>query len=158
MELNADVERTAERSDELAGELAAAERELERARAEYKRAVGVLSDRLVEIYKGTEVDNVTVLLESSGFDDFQTRAEYLSALHEADAEIADEVAALKEEVSAEHERIAGLKAEIDEQARHLESARAEMAGVRAEAAGSAPALDEARAAAQAEPDEMEWRK
>ncbi|MGH2955530.1 MAG: transglycosylase family protein [Solirubrobacterales bacterium] len=157
MELNAEAERSLARSRELAGELGVAKRRLERVRADYKQAVGALSGRLVEIYKDTEPDNLTLLLDSNGYEDLSTRAEYLSAIHDADSELADRVASLQERVEGDYERIAGLKAEMDQQAATLEGARAEMAGARAEAESSAVKLADARGAAQSDLGEIESR-
>ena len=148
-ELEAELEDATARSTELNDELIAAEAELEEVRRRYKLAIDVLSDRLVEIYKGSDPDVLTVLLEADGYEELSTRAEYLDALTEADDRIADRVSALHDEVEAHHDRIAGLKAEIDQKARELEAARAEIAQVRAEAKADAAALSDAKAASEA---------
>ena len=83
----------------------------------------MLADRLVAIYKGSDPDYLSVVLESDGYDDLETRAEYLEALTEADERIAGRVSALNDEVAAAYEEIADLKAAIDEEARRLEQAR-----------------------------------
>jgi septal ring factor EnvC (AmiA/AmiB activator) len=155
MELSAEIEVTAARSHELAGELAAAEKELERVRAEYRKAVGDLSDRLVQIYKGAEPDNASVLLGSDDFDELQSNATYLDALHDADQRIAERVAALREEAASHHERIASVKAEIDEQTGRLEAAHTAFAAAEAEAQQRIAAVDEARAAAQSDLSEVQ---
>jgi peptidoglycan hydrolase CwlO-like protein len=157
MELTAEIERTGERSRLLAGELAAAETELDAVKARYNRAIRVLSDRLVAIYKGSTPDYITVLLDSEGYDDFETRAEYMQALHDADARIADRVAALHEEVKADYERVASLKAEIDAQAQRLEAARADLASTRAEAERRASELAGAKAATESDLAEVQSR-
>ena len=144
LELRAELEQSAARSHELGDELLAAERELEAVRASYRRAVGVLADRLVEIYKGSEPDMLTVLLESEGFDEMETRAQYLQALTNADERIADRVSALHDEVKGAYEEIAGLKAEIDREAGRLEAARVEIEASRAEAQRRAAEIATAR--------------
>jgi septal ring factor EnvC (AmiA/AmiB activator) len=155
MELSAEIEVTSARSRELAGELAAAAKELERVRAEYRKAVGALSDRLVQIYKGTEPDNASVLLGSEDFDELQSNATYLDALHDADQRIAGRVEALREEAASHHERIAGVKAEIDEQAQRLEAAQTEFAAAEVDAQQRIAAVGEARAAAQSDLSEVQ---
>jgi peptidoglycan hydrolase CwlO-like protein len=150
MVLTAEIERATARSRELAGELAAAENRLEAIQARYRQALEALSTRLVEIYKGTAPDNLTLLLDSNGYDDLSTRAEYLDALHDADVRLAEQVASLKEEVKGEVERIAGLKAEIDAQARSLEASRAELASTRAESQRRAAEIADAKAAAESD--------
>jgi septal ring factor EnvC (AmiA/AmiB activator) len=155
MELNAEIERTASRSRELAAQLETAEAKLERVRARYKRAVAVLSERLVDIYKGADPDYASVLLESNGYDDLQSRAIYLDALHDADRRIADQVAELNEQVSGEVDRIGGIKAEIDTESQRLEDAQAEFADTRGEAQQRMAEVSEARAGARSRLAEVE---
>ena len=150
MELSADIERTAARSQELAADLAAAEKELERVRAEYRRAVASLADRLVQIYKGNEPDDVSILLGSDDFNELQDAAEYLDALHDADSRMAEQVEALRDEIASHYERIASVKAEIDEQAQHLAAARTEFAAAQADAQEQIGAVEDARAAAESD--------
>jgi len=150
MELSAEIETTVVRSQELARELAAAEKELERVRAEYRKAVAALSDRLIQIYKGAEPDNASVLLGSDDFDELQSNATYLDALHDADHRIAEQVEALREEAASHYERIASVKTEIDEQGRRLASARTEFAAAEADAEQRIAAVGEARAAARSD--------
>jgi peptidoglycan hydrolase CwlO-like protein len=157
MVLTAEIERAADRSRELADELSAVEEKLDAVQARYKQALAVLSDRLVEIYKGTAPDYLTVLLDSDGYEELSTRSQYLDALHDADARLADRVAALHQEVEADYEQIAGLKVEIDQQARQLESSRAELASTRVEAEQRAGELADARAATESDLAEVESR-
>jgi peptidoglycan hydrolase CwlO-like protein len=124
MELNAEVERAETRIRELASELDAAERRLDQLRAEYAGAVKQLDRRLVAIYESEAPDTVTVLLNSDGFDDLSTRADYLQALHDADVRIANRVASLRDQMADRADRIADLKQQADEQAQQLSSARA----------------------------------
>ncbi len=154
-ELAAQLRESATRSKALSDDLLAAEKQLEAARARYKRSVAVLSDRLVEIYKGTDVDYLSVVLESDGFEDLETRSDYLEALTEADERIADRVSSLRDEVAASYEAILGLKASIAAQARELESARAEIDSVRAGAEARAAAVAEARVEEQAALGELQ---
>src|SRR6266545_7291081 len=121
MELTAEIERTADRSRELADELTATLAKLDSVQARYKQALESLSNRLVEIYKGTTPDYLAVVLDSDGYDELSTRTQYLDALHDADARLAGQVADLHDEVKADYEAIAGLKAEIDDQGRQLEA-------------------------------------
>jgi peptidoglycan hydrolase CwlO-like protein len=157
MVLTAEIERAAERSRVLADELAATEEKLDVVQAQYKRALANLSNRLVEIYKGTSPDYLMILLDSDGYDDLSTRAEYLDALHDADARLADRVADLRDEVEGDYERIAGFKAEIDEQARELDVARTELASTRAEAEQRADEVADAKADAESDLAEVESR-
>jgi septal ring factor EnvC (AmiA/AmiB activator) len=149
MQLQARIEEMAARSRELASRLAAVEAELEAARARLKRAIAVLSERLVEIYKASDPDYVTVILDAEGWDDLATRTEFLDAVKDADERVADRVAALRDEVEARYNEIAALKAQIDEQVRELDAARSEAAASRASTEAAIADLAAARAAQQA---------
>jgi septal ring factor EnvC (AmiA/AmiB activator) len=157
MELTAEIERTADRSRELAGELTATEVKLDTVQARYKQAIESLSNRLVEIYKETTPDSLTVLLDSNGYDELSTRAHYLDALHDADARLAAQVAALHDEVKADYEQIARLKAEIDNQARQLDATRSALASTRAESQQRASEIAEAKAATKSDLAAVESR-
>jgi septal ring factor EnvC (AmiA/AmiB activator) len=148
-ELEAELQATTARSTELNGQLVAAEEQLTEVRAQYKRAVGVLADHLVAIYKESEPDYLTVLLSSDGFDDLSTRSEYIEALNAADERIAERVSDLNDEVTGKYEEIAELKAGIDEQALKLEDAKSEIAAARAEDERRSAELESARSEARA---------
>ena len=145
------------RSNALNDDLLAAEKELEAVRARYKRTVGILAERLVEIYKGTEVDYLTVILEADGMEDLETRAKYLEALNDADAELAERVKELNDEVQAGYDKIADLKARIDAESKRLEEARKEIESVRAAAKARAAEVADARASEQAALGELQDR-
>jgi peptidoglycan hydrolase CwlO-like protein len=150
MVIEAEIERTARDQRRLAGELGAARKQLQEVQARYGRAVKVLSRRLVEIYESPEPDALALLLSSDGFDDLASRAEYLDALHQADATIADRVAALRAEVKDRYDRVAELKSRLDAEARRLAGARSEFAAAQASAQRRASALAGALASNQAD--------
>jgi peptidoglycan hydrolase CwlO-like protein len=150
MELNAEVQRAEARSDELSTELTAAERQLDRLRAQYDEAVADLDRRLVAIYESEAPDGVTVLLNSDGFDDLSTRADYLQALHDADLRIADRVASLRDQVADRTHQIADLKRDVDAQAATLAANREEFEASEAAANQAADAVAGARAANQSD--------
>jgi septal ring factor EnvC (AmiA/AmiB activator) len=145
------------RSSALNDDLLAAEKELEAMRARYHRTVGILAGRLVEIYKGADVDYVSVILGSEGYDDLQARAEYLEALTDADEDLAERVDDLRDEVAAGYEEIADLKESIDEESRRLEASRKEIEAVRAAAKARAAEVADARAEEQAALGELQDR-
>ncbi len=156
-ELRSRLRQSTARSNALTDDLLAAERELDAVRARYKRAVGVLSERLVEIYKGSQPDYLTVLLEADGFEQLESRASYLEALTEADERIADRVGALHEQVLTAYREIAELKASIDRESRRLEAARAELEAARAAAERRAAEIADARASERAALSELQRR-
>ena len=78
----------------VAAELAAKQAELDDARARLvelrsrlQRAIVILEDRLVAIYKSGEPDLLTVVLEANGFDDVLERTEYMERLEDQDSSI-----------------------------------------------------------------------
>jgi peptidoglycan hydrolase CwlO-like protein len=150
MELAAEVERAEERSRELAAQLTVAERQLDRARAEYADAVEALERRLVGIYKSGAPDYTSVLLDSDGFDDLSTRADYLQALHDADMRVADRVAALREEVAGTYQKIAELKRDAEAEAASLGATRDDFEATQAEAKQGIAAVAQARSESQAD--------
>jgi septal ring factor EnvC (AmiA/AmiB activator) len=156
-ELLGRLEQATARSQELNEGLLTAEAELTAVRERYERALVVLSDRLVAIYKGSEPDVLSVILEADGYEELSAHAKYLEALTDADERTAERVSALHDEVNAHHEEIAGLKAEIDQQARELEGSRGEIAQIRAEAREQAAELADARAEGEAALGELQER-
>src|SRR5215207_999582 len=150
MELAAEVERAEQRSRELAAQLTVAERQLDRAQAEYADAVEALERRLVGIYKSGAPDYTSVLLDSDGFDDLSTRADYLQALHNADMRVADRVAAVREEVAGTYEEIAELKRDAEAEAASLDATRDDFEATQAEAKQGIAAVAEARSESQAD--------
>lgn len=145
MRLQAEIELTAERQRQLAAELSATEEELVEVRARYRRAVEVLSDRLVQIYKSPAPDQLSVVLDAEGWEDLSSRAAYLDALNDADSATADRVAELRAEVKARYEQVAALKAEIDQRAAELQQARGEFAAAEAAAESAAAQVADALA-------------
>jgi peptidoglycan hydrolase CwlO-like protein len=134
-----------EREAELTQQVSEAEARLEATRERLQRALGVLADRLVAIYKGEVPDAASLILEADGFDDLVTRAEYLQRLEESDADLATRVRALREQVQAQAEALERARAEVAAYNDQLEAARAQIASARAEAEAEAAALAEAQA-------------
>ncbi|MGZ5386147.1 MAG: transglycosylase family protein [Solirubrobacterales bacterium] len=156
-ELEAQLADAAARSAALNGQLLVAEDEVEAARYRHKRAVEVLAAHLVAIYKGSEPDYLTVLLEADGFDDLSAQTAYVEALNAQDERIAERVSALRQQVSDRIERIAAIEAGVDEQRRRLEAARAGIASARAEAERRASKIAVAQADARAALGELQQR-
>jgi septal ring factor EnvC (AmiA/AmiB activator) len=157
MQLAAEIEQTEAQSRALEDDLAAAQHQLEAVKARYKRALGVLSERLVEIYKVGRPDGLTVILDSDGFDDLETRAEYLDALNDADRKIAERVESLREEVKDSYDEIAGLQARIEEEAARLKESRSEFTAAEADAERRAAELGQVLAGNQEDLNGAEGR-
>ena len=119
------------------------------AAGEYADAVKQLDRRLVAIYESDAPDYVTVLLNSNGFDDLSTRADYLNALHDADMRIANRVASLRDQMAQHTHQVADLKQESDAQAQQLSADKASFLASEQAANQSATAVAAARSGTQA---------
>jgi peptidoglycan hydrolase CwlO-like protein len=145
LELTAILAAGEEREAELEVEVAEARDRLREARARLRRALQVLADRLVAIYKGNAPTTTELLLTADGYDDLTTRAELLERIHEADESLAERVHALREAVER---RLQAVEEARDEQAAYndqVAAARDEIAAVRANAEARAAALEQASA-------------
>jgi len=144
MVVAAQVEQTETRARQLAAELRDAEAKLARLRAEYAAAVKQLEQRLISIYESDTPDELTVLLNSNGFDDLATRSAYLDALHDADRRVAARVASLRDQVAAHVDEVARLKQQADDEAEQLSEERASLEASQAAATRAAAAVTAAR--------------
>ncbi len=129
-----------------AAELAAKQKELDDARARLvelrarlQRAVEVLENRLVAIYKTGDPDLLTVVLEADGFDDVLGRAEYIERLEDQDSSIVGRVRELRNQmqetvksVRAARDEIARREAELERTRVELEERTSELAAARAD--------------------------
>lgn len=154
--LQAEVAGLRNREAVLAQELGRLETRLDEAkerlvalRDRLRRAVGILEERLVAIYKSGEPDLITVLLQSDGFDDLLERTEYLQRLEEQDASIVERVRELRDQMRATVREVKAARDEVAARKRALESTRAELeaqsaalAAARSELEGSLSAVRE----------------
>ncbi len=118
-------------------ELSAAQAELERVRAELRVAIETLQARLVEIYKSSDPDLLSVFLSAESFDDLLERGEYLQHLEEQDSAVVAQVRELRSlavelvtTVKAARDAIAEQKREIEAVRGELEARTAELASAR----------------------------
>jgi septal ring factor EnvC (AmiA/AmiB activator) len=153
MVVAAQVEETEARSRELAAELKAAEAKLARLRAEYADSVKQLEDRLIAIYESDTPDQLTVLLNSNGYDDLATRSAYLEALHDADRRIAARVAALRDQVADHVHQVSDLKRQADNEAEQLAAARESLVASQEAANEAAAAVTVARSETESSLDD-----
>lgn len=116
----------AKRLRQVQARLAAERRRLEILRKRLRRSIGVLSKRLVAIYKSDEPDVLTVVLNSDGFSDLLERYEYLRRIERQDAAIINRVRALRDQTEATVERIEATRDEIAARKAELERTRAEL--------------------------------
>ncbi len=148
-QLSAVLAQGREREARLEVEVAATRDDLAAAREQLQRGLGVLSNRLVAIYRGGMPDATTLLLEADGYDDLQTRAEYLRRIEEADASLVARVRSLRNEVSRRLAAVEEAEQRAEEFNAEIEAARDQIAAVRAEAEARAQQLAALRAERQA---------
>jgi peptidoglycan hydrolase CwlO-like protein len=96
-----------------------AEARLARIRRRYIAALKVLRARLVAIYESGQPSTIGVILQSRGFSDLVSRAEYLGSIQNEDNALAAQVERLRNEVRAivntlrvERDRLAAKRAEL----------------------------------------------
>ncbi len=135
-----------QREAELSQRVSEARDRLAAAKARLRRALDALSDRLVAIYKGDVPDVTTLLLDSNGFDDLATRADYLKRIEDADADLAARVRALRDDVETQLAAVSRARAAAAAYNRRVEAAHEQIDAARAQAESQAAALADARAA------------
>jgi peptidoglycan hydrolase CwlO-like protein len=99
--------------DEATAELEAERRRLARIRARLHRALGVLRERLIEIYVTGTPDTLSVVLSSESWADVGSRAEYLSQIQDYDDAVADRVEGLRDEARESVERMAAIRLRLE---------------------------------------------
>lgn len=147
--LSAELEEGRERAAELTRQLQATRHHLAVEKARLQRARRVLADRLVAIYESGTPDTADLVLESSDYQDFVARNDYLRAISEGDSSLAERVAEVRAAVHREVLKVGDLKAEAVEYDEQLEAARAEIAGVREAAQASAARLQSLKGSREA---------
>ncbi len=156
-QLNEVLARGQEREARLEAAVRAAESELAAARAKLENSMGALGDRLVAIYRSGMPDATALLLDSEGFDDLATRAEYLERIEEADAALVARVRTLRDDVAARLASVEDAEVRAEEFNERIAAARDQISAVRAEAESQAAALAEVRAAREAAVSELQSR-
>jgi len=154
-ELSTVLARGQDRSAELAAKLDEARAGLVAAQARLGRAQDALADRLVEIYKSGEANQVDVLLDADGFEDLTTRAELLGRIQAADRTLAQRVRSLRVDIADQVRQVESAKERSDALNAQISAARDEIAAARAQAEAEAAALADARSAQAASVDELE---
>jgi chromosome segregation ATPase len=139
-QLSAVLEQGRKRERRLEAQVAQTRDELAAARAQLNRGLNALSSRLVDIYRSPMPDATTLLLESDGYDDLQTRAEYLRRIEEADASLVSRVRTLRNQVSKQLASVQEAQQRAEEFNAQIETARNEIAAVRADAEAQAAHL------------------
>ncbi len=100
------------------GKLRAERARLTRLRARLLVVRRALAQRLVELYKADAPDAITVVLESDGFADLLTRAEFMERVSRQDSKIMDIVADAKADAAATAKRLDELEKRQAKVAKH----------------------------------------
>src|SRR4051812_21775199 len=111
--------------------LEVAQDRLVRLRARLKQATGVLSQRLVEIYKDDEPDVLTVILESDGFGDMLDRTAFLERISDQDRVIVTRVRELKKQTKKLTDHLGDLEEQKQDAADAILAQKNEVAQARA---------------------------
>jgi peptidoglycan hydrolase CwlO-like protein len=148
-ELNSVLAKGEAKERRLEAAVADAQQRLAAARRQLTRSRHALSHRLVDIYRSGMPDATTLILESDGFDDLATRAEYLKRIEEADASLVDRVRTTRDTVSDRLAEVQDAEQRASEHNDRIEAARDEIAAVRAQAEAQAAHLSDLRAQRQA---------
>jgi septal ring factor EnvC (AmiA/AmiB activator) len=128
------------RAAALARKLRVTQHRLAVEKARLRRSRQVLAERLVAIYENGTPDTASLVFESSDYDDFVARNDYLRAISEADSALADRVAEVRATVHRQVLEVGEMRAEAIAYDERLEAARAEIAAVRGEAEAAAARL------------------
>jgi len=109
------------------------------ARERLDHSIEVLEERLVSIYKSGEPDELSVVLDSEGFDDLVVRYEYLQRIQNQDSDVVSGVRELRDDirssvnnVKATRDSIAAKEAELEQTRVEVESRQGELEAARAE--------------------------
>jgi murein DD-endopeptidase MepM/ murein hydrolase activator NlpD len=131
-----------EELEQVQAELKRDEKRLEVLRVHLRRAIRVLEERLVSIYKSDEPDILTVVLQSDGFADLLERYEYLSRIEDQDSSVVGRVRDLRNEmretverVKKNRDRIAAKERELERTRSTLEARQGALSSARAENQG-----------------------
>jgi murein DD-endopeptidase MepM/ murein hydrolase activator NlpD len=89
-----------------------------------------LARRLVELYKADTPDAITVVLESDGFADLLTRADFMERVSRQDSRIMDIVADAKADATATAKKLDALEKRQARVARTIEDQRDEVSSIR----------------------------
>jgi murein DD-endopeptidase MepM/ murein hydrolase activator NlpD len=107
-------------------ELLEAQTRLEELRDRLKRAIELLEQRLIAIYKAGEPDLLGVVLDAKGFDDLLERTEFIQRLEDQDSSIVGRVRELRDEMTETVTRVKEARDSIAERKQELESTRAQL--------------------------------
>ncbi|HEY7629413.1 MAG TPA: peptidoglycan DD-metalloendopeptidase family protein [Thermoleophilaceae bacterium] len=137
--------------DQKRAELAAIQNKLQVARDRLARlkarlalSMKQLAARLVDEYEADEPDMVTVILESHGFDDLLTRADFMQRISHQDQQVVGTVKVLKAQTAQQAKDLAVLEGKAQDAANAILAQRNAVAASKAKLVTSRDSLQRAR--------------
>ena len=144
--------------DKATEALEAEEDHLERVRTKLRRALSVLSDRLVAIYEAGSPDMINTILESEDWSEMEAQTEYVRQIQEYDDAVVGRVKSLRDQVRSAVERLDEQRAEIEAARDEVAAKEREVASARAEAAARFQELKAEQAERQEALDALQSRE
>jgi peptidoglycan hydrolase CwlO-like protein len=138
--------------------LEAEEEHLEEVRAQLKRALAVLSERLVAMYESGSPDAVNAILESEDWAEMSAQTEYLNRIQSYDDSVVERVKVLRDEVTEAVGHLTKHRDEVEEARNQVAAMEREVAAARAEAEARFAELKEAQAARRVTLESLESRE
>jgi len=162
-DVSADLEKQQALYEKLNAELKQKQRELKQAELQLDWQQKVFDQRMVEAYKMGEVNYLDVLVESSGFDDFVTRIEFLKRLVESDDQLVGEltetrnvVKTQKHEVLVKTREARDLRDDLKQKNDELVALEAEQ--LAAQSTAESDRKEKNKALSKVESDIREWER
>src|SRR5919204_3272101 len=109
---------------------------LARLRARLALAMNQLAARLVDEYKSDQPDMVTVILESHGFDDLLTKADFMQRISRQDQQVVGTVKVLKAQAAQQAKELAKLEQQAQAAANTILAQRNAIAASKGKLVGS----------------------
>jgi len=135
--------------DEANATLDAEKAHLTEVRARLDRALASLEQLLVDIYKSSDPDTLSVILSSASWEDLVAETEYLDRIQNYDEAVVERVTSLREEIETLVTTLAETQAQIKVARDEVAARRAELSQAQAEIDSQHSALIAARQEQQA---------
>jgi murein DD-endopeptidase MepM/ murein hydrolase activator NlpD len=129
---------------QIQNELQVARDRLARLKARLGVAMNQLAARLVDEYKTDQPDMVTVILESHGFDDLLTKADFMQRISRQDQQVVGAVKVLKAQAVKQAKQLAVLEQKAQDAANAILAQRNAIAASKGKLVSSRNALQRAR--------------
>ncbi len=131
---------------------------LEEVRAQLRRALDVLGDRLVAIYEAGTPDMINAILDSEDWSEMEAQTEYLSRIQSYDDAVVERVKGLRDEVQDAVAKLAENRDEIEAARDEIAVKEREAAAARSEAEARFSELKAAQAERRKAMEELESRE